>query len=97
MQPNSARNRIYPFPGERLHQRKRGAGWRDDGRHPLSSWIGRRAARDKSLTNGGEARRLQARAVTVDGVGDENAGAHDAEECGDCFEHGTIPRPSDRT
>ena len=26
--------------------------------------------------------------LTVDGVGDEYAGAHGAEECGDCFQHG---------
>src|SRR5665213_1180883 len=31
------------------------------------------------------------RTITVDGVGDENAGAHDAEECGDYFQHGVDP------
>ena len=33
---------------------------------------------------------LKPRAVTVDGVGDEYAGAHDAKERGDCFQHATI-------
>ena len=31
---------------------------------------------------------LSARAITVHGVGDENAGAHDAEKRGNGFEHG---------
>jgi hypothetical protein len=42
-------------------------------------------------------RPLQARSITVDGVRDENAGAHDAEECGNCFKHGVDPWPSGRT
>jgi hypothetical protein len=36
-------------------------------------------------------RPLQARPIAVDGVGDKNAGAHDAEECGDSFKHGVDP------
>jgi hypothetical protein len=36
-------------------------------------------------------RPLQARPIAIDGVGDKNAGAHDAEECGNSFEHGLNP------
>jgi hypothetical protein len=32
------------------------------------------------------------RPVAVDGVGDEYSGAHDAEERGDCFQHGDNPK-----
>ena len=32
-------------------------------------------------------KRLNPRPITVDGVGDKNAGAHDAEECSDDFQH----------
>ena len=35
---------------------------------------------------------LVARPVTVDGVGDEYADAHDAEEHGDCFQHDNAPK-----
>ena len=35
---------------------------------------------------------LNARAITVDGVRDEYPGAHDAEERGDCFQHGNHPK-----
>jgi cytochrome c2 len=34
---------------------------------------------------------LSARTITVHGVGDKNAGAHDAEECSNCFEHNNDP------
>jgi hypothetical protein len=37
-------------------------------------------------------RGLQPRPVTIDGVGDKYAGAHDAEKCGDCFQHGDDPK-----
>jgi hypothetical protein len=36
--------------------------------------------------------RLKPRPITVDGVRDENARAHDAEKCGDCFQHGVDPK-----
>jgi hypothetical protein len=36
-------------------------------------------------------RPLQARPIAVDGVGDKNAGAHNAEECGNSFKHGVDP------
>jgi hypothetical protein len=35
---------------------------------------------------------LKPRAVTVDGVGDEYAGAHDTKERGDCFQHDDYPK-----
>lgn len=44
--------------------------------------ICRERARDERL----------ARPVTVDGVGNKNAGAHDAEKRGDCFQHGNDPK-----
>jgi hypothetical protein len=38
-----------------------------------------------------KSQRSNPRTITVDGVRDENAGAHDAEECGDYFQHGVDP------
>jgi len=39
----------------------------------------------------GGGRPLETRPIAVHGVGDEDAGAHDAEECGNCFKHGIDP------
>jgi hypothetical protein len=44
-------------------------------------------------------RPLQPRPIAVDGVGDKNAGAHNAEECGNSFEHWcrSLTQRSDQT
>jgi hypothetical protein len=38
-----------------------------------------------------KSQRSNPRTITVDGVRDKNADAHDAEECGDYFQHGVDP------
>jgi hypothetical protein len=47
---------------------------------------------DRELIGNRVGGRPSARPVAVDGVGDEYSGAHDAEERGDCFQHGDNPK-----
>jgi hypothetical protein len=70
---------------------------------PPMNMIERTQARERDGYLRGASRRgavkgLRPRPITVDGVGNENAGAHDAEKRGDCFQHGDDPKmPSART
>lgn len=45
-----------------------------------------------SLEPSEDAEALDARPITLNGVRDEYAGAHDAEESADCFQHGNDPK-----
>jgi hypothetical protein len=60
----------------------------------IAWWIAHMAAERSIGPSFGDqsGRGLSARPVAVDGVGDENTGADDAEERGDCIQHGEDPK-----